>query len=147
MMLELRGQQYQMNAELEEMKTILKSQKASKTGIWETFNQFSSRATIMPVLMMTVFMMLQEATGYFTVSMYALDIFKRVNVPMNNHMLAILVNGGCIIGYVISAFLVRCVLRKVHFISSGLFMAVSTITLGFTLQPVTPFTITCCRYT
>ena len=133
-MLELRGPQYQMSTELEEMKSILKPQESSKAGICSKIYELRSQTTILPVLLMIVFMMLQVMTGQLTVSYYSLHIFKMANVTMNNHILAILYLSGCTIGYAVSAFLMRHVLRKVHFISSGLFMAVSTITLGFTLQ-------------
>ena len=133
-MLELRGPQYKINTELEEMKSILKSQESSKSGICSKLHELSSRSTILPVLMMIVFMTLQVMTGFEIVSYYALDIFKRANVTMNNHILAILLASACTIGYAISSFLMRCVPRKVHFISSGLLMALSIITLGFTLQ-------------
>ncbi len=65
---------------------------------------------------------------------YSLDIFQRANVTMNKHILSILVILGCVIGYIISALIMTKVPRKVQFIASALFMAVSTATLGFTLQ-------------
>ena len=73
-------------------------------------------------------------SGSETVSVYSLDIFRRANVKMNNYILAILINSGFTLGYMISAMIMTSVGRKLQFISSGLFMAVSLATLGFTLD-------------
>ena len=133
-MRELRGPQYEMNPELEELKNILKLQEYFESGVCSKLNELRSRTTLLPVLMMTVLMMLQVLTGNETVSYYSLDIFKRANVSMNNHILAILVCGGCTIGYAISAFLMSRVRRKIHFIVSGVVMAIFVLTLGFALK-------------
>ena len=53
---------------------------------------------------------------------------------MNNYVLSILVNSGFTLGYMISAMIMTSVGRKLQFISSGLFMAVSLATLGFALE-------------
>ena len=73
-------------------------------------------------------------SGSETVSVYSLDIFRRANVKMNNYLLAILINSGFTLGYMISAMIMPHVGRKLQFISSGLFMAVSLATLGFALK-------------
>ena len=76
----------------------------------------------------------QPLSGCDTVSFYSLDIFQRANVQMNNHMLSIFVTSGFTIGYIISAMIMTRVSRKLQFISSALFMALSTFTLGTVLS-------------
>ena len=76
----------------------------------------------------------QPLSGSDSVCFYSLDIFRRANVKMNNYVLSILVNSGFTLGYMISAMIMTSVGRKLQFISSGLFMAVSLATLGFTLD-------------
>jgi hypothetical protein len=73
-------------------------------------------------------------SGIDMVAYYSLDIFKRANVQMNNHVLSILVQSGTTLGYVFSAPLLTKISRKLQFITSGVFMAISLATLGFTLK-------------
>ena len=65
---------------------------------------------------------------------YSLAIFKRANVNMNSHVLAIFVQSGFLFGYIIAAFLMSRVTRKVQFIISGIFMATFLFALGFILK-------------
>ena len=139
-MLTLRGPQYLMKTELEEMKSIIASQSdedgeiSSLDKIKHKIKEMSSRTVLLPILMMTLMCSLQPLSGSDTVSFYSLDIFRRANVKMNNYVLSILVNSGFTIGYMVSAMLMTRVGRKMQFICSGLFMAVSLATLGFTLD-------------
>ena len=74
-------------------------------------------------------------SGNETIAYYCLDIFKRAKVTMmNNYTLSILLQTAFTTGYVISAFIMNHVPRRIQFMSSALFMAVSTATLGFTLN-------------
>ena len=57
---------------------------------------------------------------------------------MNNYVLSILVNSGFTLGYLFSAMIMQRVGRKLQFICSGLFMAISLATLGFTLDAEVP---------
>ena len=68
------------------------------------------------------------------VAYYSLDIFKRANVQMENHILSILVYGGFTSGFIGSAFILTHIKRKIHFIGSAAFMAISLATLGLTLK-------------
>ena len=65
---------------------------------------------------------------------YSLAIFKRANVNMNSHVLAIFVQSGFLFGYIIAAFLMSRVTRKAQFIISGIFMATFLFALGFILK-------------
>ena len=65
---------------------------------------------------------------------YSLDIFRRANVQMENHILSILVYGGFTSGFICSAFILTHIKRKIHFIGSAAFMAISLATLGLTLK-------------
>ena len=65
---------------------------------------------------------------------YSLDIFRRANVQMENHILSILVYGGFTSGFIGSAFILTHIKRKIHFIGSAAFMAISLATLGLTLK-------------
>ena len=77
----------------------------------------------------------QTMSGNETIAYYCLDIFKRAKVTMmNNYTLSILLQTAFTTGYVISAFIMNHVPRRIQFMSSALFMAVSTATLGFTLN-------------
>ena len=77
----------------------------------------------------------QTMSGSETIAYYCLDIFKRAKVTlMNNYTLSILLQTAFTTGYVISAFIMNHVPRRIQFMSSALFMAVSTATLGFTLN-------------
>ena len=139
-MLALRGPQYLMKTELEEMKSIIASQSDETEDISSIkkfknkLKEMSSRTVLLPILMMTLMCALQPLSGSDTVSFYSLDIFRRAEVKMNNYVLSILVNSGFTIGYMVSALLMTRVGRKMQFICSGLFMAVSLATLGFTLN-------------
>ena len=74
-------------------------------------------------------------SGSETIAYYCLDIFKRAKVTMmNNYTLSILLQTAFTTGYVISAFIMNHVPRRIQFMSSALFMAVSTATLGFSLN-------------
>ena len=74
-------------------------------------------------------------SGSETIAYYCLDIFKRAKVTMmNNYTLSILLQTAFTTGYVISAFIINHVPRRIQFMSSAIFMAVSTATLGFTLN-------------
>ena len=68
------------------------------------------------------------------VAYYSLDIFKRANVQMENHILSILVYGGFTSGFIGSAFILTHIKRKIHFIGSAAFMAISLAILGLTLK-------------
>ena len=68
------------------------------------------------------------------VTYYSLDIFRRANVQMENHILSILVYGGFTSGFIGSAFILTHIKRKIHFIGSAAFMAISLATLGLTLK-------------
>ena len=77
----------------------------------------------------------QTMSGNETIAYYCLDIFKRAKVTMmNNYTLSILLQTAFTTGYVVSAFIMNHVPRRIQFMSSALFMAVSTATLGFTLN-------------
>ena len=65
---------------------------------------------------------------------YSLDIFKRANLDMNSHVLAIFVQSGFLIGYIIAAFLMSRITRKTQFIVSGFFMSIFLFALGFILK-------------
>ena len=68
------------------------------------------------------------------VTYYSLDIFRRANVQMDNHILSILVYSGFTIGFIGSAFILSHIKRKIHFICAAAFMAISLATLGLTLK-------------
>ena len=132
-MLALRGPHYRVATELGEMQNILTMASSSKSDAAES-SSLRSRTVIVPFLMMLVMMILQPMSGSDTVSYYSLDIFKRADVTsMNNHLLSMLVTSSITMGYVISTGLMRCVPRKIQFISSGLLMATSNAVLGFAL--------------
>ena len=77
----------------------------------------------------------QTMSGSETIAYYCLDIFKRAKVTLiNNYTLSILLQTAFTTGYVVSAFIMNHVPRRIQFMSSALFMAVSTATLGFTLN-------------
>lgn len=141
-MLALRGPQYVMATELDEIKSILASDidedeeanLSSLDKIKMKAKEMSSRTVLLPILVMMLMLTLQPLSGSDTVSFYSLDIFRRANVKMNNYVLSILVNSGFTLGYLFSAMIMTRVGRKLQFISSGLFMAVSLATLGFTLD-------------
>ena len=65
---------------------------------------------------------------------YSLDIFRRANVQLNNHVLSILVQSGFVVGYFISGCIMSRVMRKIHFTCAAAMMAMSSATLGFTLK-------------
>ena len=140
-MLALRGPQYVMATELDEIKSILAcstdEDEVNLSGVEKIklkAREMSSRAVLLPILVMLLMLTLQPMSGSDTVSFYSLDIFRRANVKMNNYVLSILVNSGFTLGYLFSAMIMTRVGRKLQFISSGLFMAVSLATLGFTLD-------------
>ena len=140
-MLVLRGPQYLMATELDEIKSVLASvheEDEPDVSLWEKIKmkakEMSSRTVLLPILVMLLMLTLQPLSGSDTVSFYSLDIFRRANVKMNNYVLSILVNSGFTLGYLFSAMIMTRVGRKLQFISSGLFMAVSLATLGFTLD-------------
>ena len=140
-MLALRGPQYVMATELDEIKSILACSTdedevnlSAVEKIKLKAREMSSRAVLLPILVMLLMLTLQPMSGSDTVSFYSLDIFRRANVKMNNYVLSILVNSGFTLGYLFSAMIMTRVGRKLQFISSGLFMAVSLATLGFTLD-------------
>ena len=86
----------------------------------------------------------QTMSGSETIAYYCLDIFKRAKVTMmNNYTLSILLQTAFTTGYVISAFIMNHVPRRIQFMSSALFMAVSTATLGFTLNQSVEVCIPC----
>ena len=72
---------------------------------------------------------------------YSLAIFKRANVNMNSHVLAIFVQSGFLFGYIIAAFLMSRVTRKAQFIISGIFMATFLFALGFILKSNTEVSV------
>ena len=76
----------------------------------------------------------QPMSGSDILVFYSLAIFKRANVNMNSHVLAIFVQSGFLFGYVIAAFLMSRVTRKAQFIISGIFMATFLFALGFILK-------------
>ena len=78
---------------------------------------------------------LQSLSGSDMVTFYSLDIFRRANVEMNNYVLSIFVQSGFLFGYIVATILMsRGVARKAQFITSGLFMAVFLMALGFILK-------------
>lgn len=134
-MIQLRGPRYTIDTELDEIKSILACQEISSEGSFKSrLREMTSRSMFYPVASLLLMFCMQPISGSDTVSFYSLDIFQRANVKMNNHMLSICVNSGFTIGYIISAIIMTRVPRKVQFISSAFFMAVSNATLGFTLQ-------------
>ena len=76
----------------------------------------------------------QPLSGSEMVTYYSLDIFRRANVQMDNHILSILVYSGFTIGFIGSAFILSHIKRKIHFICAAAFMAISLATLGLTLK-------------
>ena len=76
----------------------------------------------------------QPMSGSDILVFYSLAIFKRANVNMNSHVLAIFVQSGFLFGYIIAAFLMSRVTRKAQFIISGISMAIFLFALGFILK-------------
>ena len=58
-LLALRGPQYEMKYELEEMKSLLAKQQGNDMSLTENLKQLRSRAIFMPVLVVLVMLMLQ----------------------------------------------------------------------------------------
>ena len=72
--------------------------------------------------------------GADTLENYSLEIFRRANVQMNNHMLAITFPSGMTFGYIISSCIMSHVKRKHQFIFGVILMGISQAILGFALK-------------
>ena len=107
---------------------------------YETIVERSARRLVIQIQIQAVWevtsrFFFQTMSGNETIAYYCLDIFKRAKVTMmNNYTLSILLQTAFTTGYVVSAFIMNHVPRRIQFMSSALFMAVSTATLGFTLN-------------
>ena len=61
-LLALRGPQYEMKYELEEMKSLLAKQQGNNVSLKENLKQLKSRTVFMPVLVVLLMLMLQVFT-------------------------------------------------------------------------------------
>ena len=100
----------------------LESYLEAQFKLWTLFKQ---------LIIMSLF---QPMSGSDILVFYSLDIFKRANLDMNSHVLAIFVQSGFLIGYIIAAFLMSRITRKTQFIVSGFFMSIFLFALGFILK-------------
>lgn len=148
----LRGSDYQTQAELHDIQSVCNS--TSTGGFISTIMNMKCKEVWIPVSMMLAMFILQVCflskisiivyliylflfqpmSGSDILVFYSLDIFKRANVNMNSHVLAIFVQSGFLSGYIIAAFLMSRVTRKTQFIISGFFMATFLFALGFILK-------------
>lgn len=138
----LRGPNYPVAIELDEMQACLAEEShddenEEKPSVKDKLNYLMSRPVLAPLVMMTGMFILQTVSGSDTVAFYSLDIFQRAQVPMDNHLLSSLVQIGFILGYILSTPLLSKIPRRLQFIMSALFMALSFTTLGFSLDAMT----------
>ena len=74
-------------------------------------------------------------TGIEMVAVYSLDLFERAKLQHNHYALSIITMNCCTAGYLVSAtYLSKRVPRKVHFIVSGLLLAINWMICGIILR-------------
>lgn len=131
-LVEIRGPRYRVDAEIDELESIV-SQQENKLTIKQKFSYLISRAVLMPLSITLVLFAFQATSGADTVTYYSLDIFAASRVEMSPYILAILVQGSFTIGYALSTPLLNKMKRKSQFIMSGAIMVASYTVLGFCL--------------
>ena len=126
----LRGSNYDVQEELNEMENIL----AHKQDWKESMKEMSQRNFLLPILMMLVIMTIQPYCGITMLAVYSLDLFKRTEVQYNHYVLSIMTTSLCTTGYLISTYLTKKVPRKVHFMTSGLVLALNLFIAGMIIK-------------
>lgn len=127
----LRGPTYNYAVEIKELSNV--SQQREDETFQEKVTFLKSPAVIKPNILMAVLMILQTTCGADTLCYYALDIFRETKTPLNEYVLAILLQGGFTLGYIVSSSIMNRVGRRIHYTLSAGLVALSMFTLAFSL--------------
>ncbi|TRY77262.1 hypothetical protein TCAL_04049 [Tigriopus californicus] len=127
----LRGPTYNYAVEIKELSNV--SQQREDETFQEKVTFLKSPAVIKPNILMAVLMILQTTCGADTLCYYALDIFREAKTPLNEYVLAILLQGGFTLGYIVSSSIMNRVGRRIHYTLSAGLVALSMFTLAFSL--------------
>ena len=71
--------------------------------------------------------------GSVTLGTYSLSMFRGSNLKLSNYLLTVLIKVIGVLGYIISACIMKYVKRKHHFVASAALMCISNGVLAFGL--------------
>lgn len=129
----LRGENYNVVAELIEIEGSIKESSQTAVSLKETFSQ---KNVIKALLISMALMFLQQFSGINTIILYTTEIFKASGMHFDPKDASILIGGVQVAATFVSSLVVDRLGRRILLIISGLFIAKTTLVLGiyFTLK-------------
>jgi len=124
----LRGHQYDIDQELQEIEDRILSQK--KLTLSEIFKEFKKKSVYYPVILACGIMFFRQFSGAFAILFNAEDIFKQAEIKSPGLTSSLATGGVQIIASVVGVFIADLVGRRKLLMISGIVMCLSHAGMG-----------------
>jgi len=126
----LRGENYNVDKELQEVTEQLELERKTKLNFTETVQAFKKKSVYYPVIIATILAVFQQCTGVVGVIANAEDIFKQAKIKSPGLLSSLALGGTQIVAQIVGTLLVDVLGRRVLLISSAVITSLSLTVMG-----------------